>query len=381
MGVPSDFGALARADVLSSAGLARARLDAELPATPIRRRPAGGGGDLGEVRPGGRGPAGGSAARRGVRGPQRGAVVRGDAARAGRGGPAAPRRWPRPRAPCCRRQSDAAQVRPCLRHAGRRPRHAAPGRGRGVRGARCAPGPWSASWPVSRTAGGWSSDRPASPRPCMPTRSSWPCPPGRPAGCWPPVAGRRAAALGRDPLREHGDRHAGLPARRRSPRRWPAAATWCPPWTGARSRRSPSAPSSGRTCCPPSPRTACTSSGARSAGSARRRSCSGTTPNWPRWPRGSSPPPPGSAARPPTSRVTRWGGGLPQYSVGHLDRVARIRAAVAAQPGLAVCGAAYDGLGIPACIATAPGGCRPGAQHLANRGGGHDGTTAADGGQ
>jgi oxygen-dependent protoporphyrinogen oxidase len=39
--------------------------------------------------------------------------------------------------------------------------------------------------------------------------------------------------------------------------------------------------------------------------------------------------------------------------VGHLDRVARIRAAVAAQPGLAVCGAAYDGLGIQACIATA----------------------------
>jgi oxygen-dependent protoporphyrinogen oxidase len=52
-------------------------------------------------------------------------------------------------------------------------------------------------------------------------------------------------------------------------------------------------------------------------------------------------------------RVTRWGGGLPQYSVGHLDRVAAIRAAVAAVPGLAVCGAAYDGVGIPACIGTA----------------------------
>ena len=56
---------------------------------------------------------------------------------------------------------------------------------------------------------------------------------------------------------------------------------------------------------------------------------------------------------PVDSRVTRWGGGLPQYSVGHLDRVARIRAGVAAQPGLAVCGAAYDGIGIPACIASA----------------------------
>jgi oxygen-dependent protoporphyrinogen oxidase len=56
---------------------------------------------------------------------------------------------------------------------------------------------------------------------------------------------------------------------------------------------------------------------------------------------------------PAATRVTRWGGALPQYSVGHLDRVAAIRAGVAAQPGLAVCGAVYDGVGIPACVATA----------------------------
>ena len=56
---------------------------------------------------------------------------------------------------------------------------------------------------------------------------------------------------------------------------------------------------------------------------------------------------------PVDARVTRWGGGLPQYAVGHLERVARVRTAVAAQPGLAVCGATYDGVGIPACIATA----------------------------
>lgn len=61
----------------------------------------------------------------------------------------------------------------------------------------------------------------------------------------------------------------------------------------------------------------------------------------------------GVRGRPADARVSRWGGGLPQYSVGHLDRVARIRAGVASQPGLAVCGAAYDGVGIPACIATA----------------------------
>jgi protoporphyrinogen/coproporphyrinogen III oxidase len=61
----------------------------------------------------------------------------------------------------------------------------------------------------------------------------------------------------------------------------------------------------------------------------------------------------GVRGAPAAVRVSRWGGGLPQYTVGHLDRVARIRAAVAALPGLAVCGAAYDGIGIPACIASA----------------------------
>lgn len=61
----------------------------------------------------------------------------------------------------------------------------------------------------------------------------------------------------------------------------------------------------------------------------------------------------GLRGRPVATRVTRWGGGLPQYAVGHLDRVARIRSAVAEVPGLEVCGAVYDGVGIAACIATA----------------------------
>jgi oxygen-dependent protoporphyrinogen oxidase len=61
----------------------------------------------------------------------------------------------------------------------------------------------------------------------------------------------------------------------------------------------------------------------------------------------------GIEAEPVDTLVTRWGGGLPQYGVGHVDRVARIRAEVARVPGLAVCGAAFDGIGIPACIASA----------------------------
>jgi protoporphyrinogen/coproporphyrinogen III oxidase len=61
----------------------------------------------------------------------------------------------------------------------------------------------------------------------------------------------------------------------------------------------------------------------------------------------------GVTGRPVDTRVTRWGGALPQYTVGHVERVAAIRSGVAALPGVAVCGAAYDGLGVPACIASA----------------------------
>ncbi len=61
----------------------------------------------------------------------------------------------------------------------------------------------------------------------------------------------------------------------------------------------------------------------------------------------------GITARPVDSHVQRWGGALPQYAVGHLDRVARIRAGVAELPGLTLCGAAYDGVGVPAVIGSA----------------------------
>ncbi|MFE9609994.1 protoporphyrinogen oxidase [Streptomyces sp. NPDC006012] len=61
----------------------------------------------------------------------------------------------------------------------------------------------------------------------------------------------------------------------------------------------------------------------------------------------------GLTAEPLETRVTRWTDGLPQYPVGHHARVARIREHVAKLPGLAVCGAQYDGVGIPACVASA----------------------------
>lgn len=51
--------------------------------------------------------------------------------------------------------------------------------------------------------------------------------------------------------------------------------------------------------------------------------------------------------------VTRWMDAFPQYRVNHGLRVAGIEAAIASYPALAVCGAAYHGVGIPACIGTA----------------------------
>lgn len=53
---------------------------------------------------------------------------------------------------------------------------------------------------------------------------------------------------------------------------------------------------------------------------------------------------------PAAAWIQRWGGGLPQYAPGHRDRVAFARAAL--PPGLALAGAAFDGVGIPACIAS-----------------------------
>jgi len=66
----------------------------------------------------------------------------------------------------------------------------------------------------------------------------------------------------------------------------------------------------------------------------------------------------GLAAAPIDAVVTRWGGGLPQYGVGHVDLVAAIERAVAEVPGLAVAGAALHGVGIPACVATGDGAAR-----------------------
>jgi oxygen-dependent protoporphyrinogen oxidase len=43
---------------------------------------------------------------------------------------------------------------------------------------------------------------------------------------------------------------------------------------------------------------------------------------------------------------------MPQYHLGHAERVARIRDHLREHPGLALAGAAYEGVGIPQVIAS-----------------------------
>jgi oxygen-dependent protoporphyrinogen oxidase len=56
------------------------------------------------------------------------------------------------------------------------------------------------------------------------------------------------------------------------------------------------------------------------------------------------------SAEPLFSRVFRWHLGMPQYTLGHLDRVDAIEEQSAMIPGLALAGGSYRGVGIPNCI-------------------------------
>ena len=58
----------------------------------------------------------------------------------------------------------------------------------------------------------------------------------------------------------------------------------------------------------------------------------------------------GIETEPRFARVHRWPLGMPQYVLGHPERLERIDAALGDHPGLALAGAAYRGVGIPDCI-------------------------------
>jgi len=58
----------------------------------------------------------------------------------------------------------------------------------------------------------------------------------------------------------------------------------------------------------------------------------------------------GLTAHPVLVRTHCWMGGLHQYTLGHLDRVAKAESALAAHPGLALAGAAFHGIGLNECV-------------------------------
>lgn len=60
----------------------------------------------------------------------------------------------------------------------------------------------------------------------------------------------------------------------------------------------------------------------------------------------------GISGEPLVRHVSRWPSVMPQYALGHLERVRSIEERVAAIPGLAIAGNAYHGVGVPQCIAS-----------------------------
>lgn len=58
-------------------------------------------------------------------------------------------------------------------------------------------------------------------------------------------------------------------------------------------------------------------------------------------------------AQPEHAAVVRWPGAMPQYEVGHVERVAGIRAAL--PPGIFVVGQPFDGVGVADCVRAANG--------------------------
>ena len=67
----------------------------------------------------------------------------------------------------------------------------------------------------------------------------------------------------------------------------------------------------------------------------------------------------GLRGQPTATRITRWWNAMPQYAPGHVGRVDALTATLARDvPGLWLAGAAFRGLGLPACIAQGRGAAR-----------------------
>ena len=72
----------------------------------------------------------------------------------------------------------------------------------------------------------------------------------------------------------------------------------------------------------------------------------------------------GITAEPRGVRIFRWEKAIPQYNLGHVERVARIRERERHMPGAFLAGAAFDGVGIPDCIASGENAARRAVEYL-----------------
>lgn len=72
----------------------------------------------------------------------------------------------------------------------------------------------------------------------------------------------------------------------------------------------------------------------------------------------------GITVGPTFSRVYRWRRAIPQFDVGHLERMAAIDHRLDQHPGLFLSAAGFRGVGLPDCIGDARGAARRAVQHL-----------------
>jgi protoporphyrinogen/coproporphyrinogen III oxidase len=75
----------------------------------------------------------------------------------------------------------------------------------------------------------------------------------------------------------------------------------------------------------------------------------------------------GVTAAPGMTQVQRWPAAMPQYKVGHLDRVAKIEEVAAQVPNLFLAGAAYRGVGVPDCVHSGENAAETAFERLAGR--------------
>lgn len=74
----------------------------------------------------------------------------------------------------------------------------------------------------------------------------------------------------------------------------------------------------------------------------------------------------GIKAAPMYVEVNRWWKAMPQYTIGHLDRLTQLDAALSRYGGLVLTGAGYRGVGIPDCIRDGAVAAEKVVRHLSN---------------